>query len=267
MAVPLAPPNTPRGTERGKEYVHALEKGLAVLSVLAKADAPMSLSQVAAVCGASRASARRFLLTLTALGFVARSGKQFELTPKVLGLGAHRFDSGLLWQVARRPMQALSEQLNESCSAAVRDGADIVYVARVAASRIMSVNLDIGSRLPAAHTSMGRVILADLPGDELARFFGPTPLPALTGHTLTDPQDLIRAIGDARAQGFALIDQELELGLRSIAVPLRDGAGRVFAGLNVSAQAARVEPREMIGRILPKLRETATRIETLRASL
>ena len=257
------PPTVPRG----KEYVHALEKGLAVMGVLANADTPMSLSQVAAGCGASRASARRFLLTLTELGFVAQSGKQFELTPKVLSLGAHRFDGGLLWQVARPLMQALSDRLNESCSAAVRDGADIVYVARVAASRIMSVNLDVGSRLPAAHTSMGRVILADLLADELARFLATTPLPAQTGRTVTDPQELTRVIAETGEQGYALIDQELELGLRSIAVPLRDTSGRVFAGLNVSAQAARVDTAMMIKEFLPLLKESANRIEALRASL
>jgi IclR family pca regulon transcriptional regulator len=250
-----------------KEYVLALEKGLMVLTILAGATSGMTLSQVAAACGTSRASARRFLLTLTELGFVAQTGREFELTAKVLSLGARRFDRGLLWQAVLPQMQALSDQLNESCSAAVRDGADIVYVARVAASRIMSVNLEVGSRLPAAHTSMGRVILADLPEDALSQFLAQAPLPAKTGQTLTDPATLARAIGKSGAEGYALIDQELELGLRSIAVPLRDAAGRVFAGLNVSAQAARVTTRHMVQEFLPKLKETATRIEALRASL
>ena len=254
------------GTGR-KEYVNSLEKGLMVLKVLANASKGMTLSEVALACGTSRASARRFLLTLDELGFVEQIDKRFELTPKVLTLGGQRFDSGLLWQTAKPLMQALSHELNESCSAGIRDGDEIVYVARVAASRIMSVSLDIGSRLPAISTSMGRVILADISDGCFASFLTKARLDKLTPYTLTDPIELRDAVQKVREDGYSIIDQELELGLRSIAVPVRNAQGRVFAGLNISTQAARVEVRQMTEDFLPPLKETAEKISNLAATV
>ena len=246
-----------------KEYVNSLEKGLTVLKVLAVAPKGMTLSEVALACGASRASARRFLLTLEALGYVEQIDKRFELTPKVLTLGGQRFDSGLLWQAAKPLMQALSDELNESCSAGIRDGDEVVYVARVQASRIMSVSLDVGSRLPAIYTSMGRVILADISDQCFASFLEKTRMERLTPYAITDPLELREAVEKVREQGYSIIDQELELGLRSIAVPVRNAQGRVFAGLNISTQAARVEVRQMTEDFLPELNETAERISAL----
>jgi IclR family pca regulon transcriptional regulator len=208
----------------------------------------------------TRASARRFLLTLTALGYVEQSGRTFRLTAKVLSIGARYLAQMPFAQRAEPAMRALADRVNEACSAAVLDGPEIVYVARVPGPRIVSVTLTIGARLPAYCTALGRVLLSGLGPDRLAQVLAQSAIAPLTEHTLTDREAIAAAVERAGAEGYALVDQELEHGLRSIAVPLRDGRGAVAAALNVSAQAGRVPLERMREEFLPSLLEAAAEI-------
>lgn len=246
---------------RGREFVGSLERGLKVLQALGDAPEGLTLTDVAGRIGLTRATARRFLLTLLELGFVRQERRLFILTPKVLSLGVSYLSNRPIWQNAEPAMQELSRQVNESCSAAVLDGKDVVYVARVAGKRIMSVNITIGTRLPAVVTSMGRVLLSNMSATALHGFLENTQVPRYTENTITDRDALFREIDIARTNGYAIVDQELELGLCSIAVPLRDRAGRAFAGLNISTQAARFSKEALIRDVLPLMRDTARRIE------
>ncbi len=256
----------PAEAARGREFVGSLERGLKVLQALGEAPQGLTLTDVAGRLGLTRATARRFLLTLLELGFVRQDRRLFILTPKVLSLGVSYLSNRPIWQNAEPAMQELSRQLNESCSAAVLDGDDVVYVARVAAKRIMSVNITIGTRLPAVVTSMGRVLLSNMSTTALHGFLESTTIRRYTEHTVVDRDALFREIENARVMGYAIVDQELELGLRSIAVPLRDRAGRAFAGLNVSTQAARVPRETLIRDVLPLMRGAARRIEEFHTS-
>ncbi|RPH43775.1 MAG: IclR family transcriptional regulator [Burkholderiales bacterium] len=218
-----------------------------------------TLSDVARRAGISRAAARRLLHTLVELGYASTDGRLFRLRPKVLELGFSYLHGTGLWGAAQPVMVELVERLHESCSAAVLDGDDIVYVARVPTrTRIMSITLGLGSRLPAHLTSMGRVLLAALPGAELdARLAALGSVEARTERTLTDVDALRRAIAKARTQGHAILDQELEPGLRSVAVPVHGPGGTVIAALNVGTHASRVTMEDLRGRVLPALKETA----------
>ncbi|MEI2385335.1 IclR family transcriptional regulator C-terminal domain-containing protein [Breoghania sp. JC706] len=246
---------------RGREFVGSLERGLKVMQALGDAPEGLTLTDVAGRIGLTRATARRFLLTLTELGYVRQERRLFILTPKVLSLGVSYLSNRPIWQNAEPVMRELSRQVNESCSVAVIDGTEIVYVARVAGKRIMSVNITIGTRLPALTTSMGRVLLSNLSPPALNAFLAKAHIERFTEHTITDREALFAEIDKVRTRGYALVDQELEIGLRSIAVPLRDRAGRAFAGLNISTQAARVAREALVGEFLPLMRETAHRIE------
>ncbi|WP_440708664.1 IclR family transcriptional regulator domain-containing protein [Herbiconiux sp. YIM B11900] len=220
--------------EPGGGFVQSLARGLAVITAFDAERPEMTLSQVAAVTGLSRATARRFLLTLVELGYVRSDGRLFALTPRVLELG-YSFLGGLgLPEIAQPHLERLSRELGESTSASVLDGPDIVYVARVPTRRIMTVGITIGTRFPAYATSMGRVMLAALPADErAARLAHPEPV-AFTASTLTSAPALEAEIARVREQGWSIVDQELENGLRSVAVPVVR-AGRVVAAVNVSA--------------------------------
>lgn len=219
----------------GDQFVQSLARGLEVI-VAFDADHPeMTLAQVAQRTGYSRATARRFLHTLVELGYMRTDGKVFALTPQVLGLGT-AYLSGLgLPQIAQPHLEALSAQVGESTSVAVLDGTDIVYVARVATRRIMSVGIAVGTRFPAYATSMGRVLLAALDERALEDHLQRADLRALTPRTLHEPAALRRELARVREQGWALVDQELERGLTSIAAPIVDGRGATVAALNVSA--------------------------------
>ncbi|MEM9011140.1 MAG: IclR family transcriptional regulator C-terminal domain-containing protein [Pseudomonadota bacterium] len=251
---------------RRSELVGSFGKGLMVIKALAEAEKGMTLSEVAEVTGATRASARRYLLTLLELGYAEQIDKRFELTPRVLELGGPRYESGLTWQMAEPYMQRLASRLGESCTAAIRDGAEVVCTAHVDADRLLAFRLDVGARLPALSTALGRVILAEISDDCLRSVIDQAPPCRSTAFTKTDPGDLVAEAHRVRQQGYAIVDQELELGLRSIAVPLRNARGRVFAGLNVSAESARVEVRTMIEDYLGPLRETAETISRLNRS-
>ena len=237
-----------------------LAKGLAVLSAFGEERATMTLSQAAAAADLSRATARRILRTLVGLGYVVQEGRAFSLAPRILEIG-FRYLSTQSWIDRALPMmKAISEDTQESCSASILQGTEIVYVARVPARRIMSTGLTVGSRLPAFHTSMGRVQLGFLSETEIWRRLRSLRIEPYTPGTIVDLRALVERIGADRAQGFSIVDEELERGLRSIAVPLVNRDGRVLAALNVSAQANRITRNEMRERFLPRLSEAAGQV-------
>jgi IclR family pca regulon transcriptional regulator len=244
-----------------RQSLQSLERGIAVIQVFSRERPALTLSEVARLTGITRATARRILLTLEDLGHVRSDGRLFSLTPRVLTLGWAYLSSLNLWETAQPLMEELTKQTNESCSAATLDLPDVVYVARVPTSRIMTIALGIGTRLPAHCTSMGRVLLAALPEPELEDFLATARLEAYTDRTITDPERLRRTIHGVRDQGWALVDQELEIGLRSIAAPLRVD-GRTIAAINVSAAAPRVPLEQLRGRFLPELLRTVDQVAT-----
>ena len=251
-----------QGVERETQSIQALERGLAVIQVFSREHPALTLSDVARLAGTSRATARRILLTLERLGHVRSDGRRFSLTPRVLSLGWAYLSTLDLTELAVPLMKELVSTTGESSSIATLDLPDVVYVARVPTQRIMSITLSVGTRLPASATSMGRVMLADLPGDELDAFLAGGALRPFTERTVSDPDGIRRAIDEVREQGWAMVDQELELGLRSIAAPLRGADGRVLAALNVSAAASRVSLDDMRARFVPALLSTAEAIST-----
>jgi IclR family transcriptional regulator, pca regulon regulatory protein len=257
-----------------KDFVASLARGIEIIRAftseqtvnhsaarasIGPADA-LTLSQVAEKVGVARAVARRFLLTLAELGYVVTDGKYFRLTARVLDLGYAYLSSMPFSNVATEFLQEVAEQTRESCSASVLDGQDIVYVARVAAQRILSISLSIGARLPAYCTSMGRVLLAALPGPELESYLSKVQLRRRTPQTVTDKECLRQILSEVGREGYALTDGELEEGLRSIAVPVRSSGARVIAAINVSTQAGRVNKSQMVKEFLPLLRKAAQRI-------
>lgn len=244
------------------EHVRSLERGLAVLRAFSQDSPALTLAEVARRTGLTRATARRLLLTLERLGYVRCEGRDFMLTAKVLDLGYSYLSSLNLGALAQPDMEALVARTHESSSAAVLDGSEIVYVARVPTRQIMRISLGIGSRLPAYATAMGRVLLADLPVARLRCVLAASDLRPLTPRTLADVDALVDEIARVRGQGWALVDQELETGLRSVAAPLRDSAGRAIAALNVSAHAGRVTLDELRDDLLPMLLDTAASIST-----
>jgi len=243
-------------------FLQGLERGLAVIRAFSSETPSLTLSEVARDVSITPATARRILLTLEELGYVRSDGRRFSLTPRVLALGWAYLSSLDLGDIAGPFMEELSAKTRESCSVATLDLPDIVYVARVPTSRIMTVALGVGARLPAYATSMGRVLLAGLPEDELAAYLGSLDAEPLTQHTVTSIDGLRGVIARAASDGYALVDQELELGLRSIAVPILDARGRPVAALNVSAHAARSTRASLRSEVLGPLRECADHIST-----
>ena len=243
-----------------KEFMATLAKGLAVLGTFDKARPTMTLSQAAQATGLSRATARRILRTLTELGYVAQSGRQFSLSSSILKLGFTYLATQNWIEQATPLMRQLSEQFHESCSAAILEGTEIVYVARIPAGRIMSVTLAVGTRLPAFHTSLGRVQLGFLDHAEIWRRLMSLRLDAFTPSTITDIQALFDRVQEDRTQGFSIVDEELERGLRSIAVPIVDRNGQAVAALNLSTHSTRTTRNEMRDRFLPRLRAVAAEI-------
>jgi len=249
----------------GDGYVQSFARGLDVIRSFSAQAPEQTLTSVAARSGLTRAGARRILLTLQALGYVDSDGKLYRLTPRILDLGFAYLSSLPLWHLAEPVMQELVAQVGESCSAAVLDGTDVVYVVRVPTHKIMSITLSVGSRLPAYCTSMGRVLLADLPEDALAarlRACDPQPL---TRNTVTAIDTLTARVAQARRQGWCIVNQELEEGLISVAVPVTNRAGRTVAALNISGQANRTSARAVQDQLLPALQEAARTISRLLA--
>lgn len=245
------------GRGAGPDFVEALARGLDVLAVFDAGHRTMSLSEVAAAAGLARPTARRLLLTLEELGFVRQGGGGFELTPRVLTLGMAYVGALGLWDVARPHLEALVAQTGESSSMAQLDGPDIVYVARVSVPKLITLRVEIGTRFPAAQTSQGKVLLAALPLDELDRTLAlpsRAGLPTYIGRT---PEQLYSELTAVRARGWALADEELAPGVRSVAVPVRDGTGAVRAAVNVTVHAAETSTERLLGEHLPRLLRTA----------
>jgi IclR family transcriptional regulator, pca regulon regulatory protein len=245
-----------------KEFMATLAKGLALLGSFDKQRPTMTLSEAAKVTGFSRATARRILRTLAELGYVAQNGREFSLSSGILRLGfAYLATQSWIEQISPL-MRQLSEEFHESCSAAILEGTEIVYVARFPARRIMSVTLAVGTRLPAFHTSLGRIQLGFLDDAEFWCRLRSLRIEAHTPSTITDVQALYERVREDHAQGFSIVDEELERGLRSIAVPIVDRAGQAIAGLNISTHSTRTTRNEMRERFLPRLRAVADQIST-----
>jgi IclR family transcriptional regulator, pca regulon regulatory protein len=246
---------------QSSDFVQSLERGLSVIRAFDAEHRELALSDVARATGLTRAAARRFLLTLVRLGYVNFYDGRFSLRPRVLELGYAYLSSLSLPEVAQPHMEALVAKVNESSSISVLDDTDIVYVVRVPTRRIMSITLAVGTRLPAYATSMGRVLLAGLPDGELDARLERITIKPLTGRTVTDLDALRKTLTTVRKQGYAATDQELEEGLRSLAVPIRDVGGTVTAALNVSVHASRATMAVLRREFLPPAREAAAAIE------
>ena len=248
-------------TDREPHYVQSLERGLAVIRAFDARHPELTLSEVARICDLTRAAARRFLLTLADLGYVRTDGRLFSLTPRVLELGYAFLSSMSLPEVAEPHLERLVARVHESSSVSVLDGDDIVYVARVPTGRIMTVAINVGTRFPAYATSMGRVLLAGLAEPELTAYLDRIRLDRLTARTVPTAAALRAELRKVREHGYAIVDQELEEGLRAIAAPIRDRTGTVVGAVNVSVQAGRATVESMRADLLPPLLDAAAGID------
>ena len=239
-------------------FMMSLARGLLVIQAFSERRLQLSISQLSRRTALSRASVRRCLHTLSKLGFAGTDdGRSFYLRPRVLALG-HSYLSSMPLATAAQPiLEHLSQILHESCSIALLDGTEIVYVARAHVTRIMAIDLGVGTRLPAFCTSMGRVLLANLPANELESVLPKIEFKRFTDRTVTSVEKLRQVLAAVKREGHAIIDQELELGLRSMAVPVRNPAGRVVAAINVGAHGQRVSIQDMRTRFLPYLHAAA----------
>ena len=243
------------------DFMTSLARGLEVIQAFSRQRPLLSISQISQKTGIPRAAVRRCLYTLTQLGFVYSEDKRnFCLRPRILALGHAYLASTPLAKSAQPVLQHLCTLLHESSSVAILDGNDILYIARASTSRIMTIDLDIGSRLPALFTSMGRAQVAYLPQAEQHRILNETQMIQYTPKTLANRDSLLQELEQIREQGYAIIDQELEMGLRSIAVPIMDAAHQPVAAINVGMHADRVSISDMQTRILPVLQEAATEL-------
>lgn len=240
------------GKTRDTDQMGGFAKGLAVIEAFGEGRSSLTIADVARIAGLDRATARRCLLTLVKAGYATSDGRQFELTPRILRLG-HTFLAASLPRLIQSTLDQLADSVQESCSASVLDGREVVYIARAAKHRLMGVGLHPGSRLPAYCTSMGRVLLAALPPDHSRKLLLSTERPALTNHTVTDVDELMKELAKVRAQGYSLIDQEVEIGSRSIAVPVQNIAGRTVAAINIGAHVTRATMERIMDDYLPNL--------------
>jgi IclR family pca regulon transcriptional regulator len=244
-------------------FMTSLARGLAVVRAFSDQRRTLTIAQISQKTGIPRAAVRRCLHTLRQLGYAGAEMNNFSLKPKILTLGYSYLSSTPLTVSAQPYLNNISRVLNESCSLAVLDENEILYLARAATSRVMSVALNTGSRLPAYCTSLGRVLLAHLPEAELKHYLETVKLRAFTDRTVVSPKRLKEILMEVRSAGFAILDEELEVGLRSIAVPVRGASGRVVAALNVGVQAARVSTRQLQDEILPVLLKGSEELSVL----
>lgn len=245
-------------------YVQAFARGLDVIKSFSEKTPIQTLSEVAKQTSMTRAGARRILITLKELGYVAVDGRNFKLTPKILDLGFSYLSSMPIWNLAEPIVESLTEQVNESSSIAVLDGDEVIYVMRVSTRKIMKNSLAIGSRLPAFWTSLGRILLANKDDKSLEQMLNQTEtLPAYTRHTITDKAVLLETIRQTRLQGWSMVNQELEEGLLSIAAPIYSRNGQASAAINISGQANRNSLEQMKFEFLPKLLEASKSITEL----
>jgi IclR family pca regulon transcriptional regulator len=243
------------------DIVASLLRGLDVLGILSAADQPLSLAEVARLGATTRATARRLLLTLERIGYVATDGPTFWLRPKVMELGDAYLDGLGLPRIAHPHLAALAERVRDTCSLTVLDGDTVVYVDRVKAPRMMTVNIAIGTRLPAYVMSSGRVLLADLPEDALAAFLDGLHAEPITGHTRTARAELAAMVAQARTDGYAIADQEIDPALRAVAAPVRGPDGRAVGAVNVATHVTRASLEQLRDEVLPELLATTRAIE------
>jgi IclR family pca regulon transcriptional regulator len=246
---------------RPREFIQSLERGLAIIRAFGPHAPEQTVTELAATTGLTRATARRFLITLIELGYVESDGRIFRLTPKVLELG-YSFLSGLRFpDIALPHLERLVAEVDEGSEASVLDGDHIVYVARVPSSAVMTVSINVGARMPAHATSMGKVLLAFLPDEELDAYFETAELRSFLPRTVTDPAELRAQLEEVRKQGYAIVDQELEEGLVAIAAPVRGRGGRVVGAINLSSNVLRRSLESLRGELLEPLMRTARNIE------
>ncbi|MFZ0519790.1 MAG: IclR family transcriptional regulator C-terminal domain-containing protein [Candidatus Acidiferrales bacterium] len=266
LAAPLPPtPSAQIDALTGDpDFMTSLARGLAVIQAFSQKKRQLTISQVSAKTGFSRAAVRRCLYTLAKLGFAGSDdNRHFYLRPRVLALG-HSYISSMPLATAAQPvLEHFSRLMHESCSIATLDGLDIVYVARANVTRIMAIDLVVGSRLPAFCTSMGRVLLAHLPPDELESFLARIQFTRYTERTIVTADKLRPLLRLVVRNGYAIVDQELELGLRSMAVPIQNPSGKVVAAVNVGAHAQRVSNQDMLNKFLPHLQSAAQELSML----
>jgi IclR family pca regulon transcriptional regulator len=248
---------------RETDFIGSFAKGLKVIEAFGEASPRLSIADVSKATGLDRATARRCLLTLADLGYADYDGKFFALTQRILRLGHAYLSATPLPQIVQPLLDRLSDEVGQSASASVLDGTEIVYIARASQRRVMSINLMAGSRLPAYCASMGRVLLAALPEPDARELLRRTELRSFTPLTKTDPDQLADELAQVRSQGFAVIDQELELGLCSIAVPLVNSRGAVIAAINIGAPAAQFRATELAERFLTSLRAVASTLQPM----
>jgi IclR family pca regulon transcriptional regulator len=234
-------------------FIEAIARGFDVVKAFAPHQPVMTLSEVSAATGLARPTARRILLTLESLGYARVSGSGYALTPRVLELGVSYVRSMGLWDIARPHLEGLVARTHESSSMAQLDGSDIVYVARVAVPKIIALQVSIGTRFPALQTSLGKVLLAALPPDELASVLAEPSRSGVSARWQPDDAERDAALREVRAKGWALTDEQLAGGIRSVAAPVRDGAGRVIAAMNVTVHAAETSVATLTGEFLPWL--------------
>lgn len=246
--------------ETGPDFIEALARGLDVIRAFEPNRPTMTLSEVASATGLARPTARRMLLTLEELGYVRITQSGFALTPRVLELGMAYIGSASIWDIARPHMEQLVSHTHESSSLAQLDGSDIVYVARVAVPKIITLAVTIGTRFPALQTSLGKVLLAELPGDELERVLAEPSRSGITPLWQPDAQERTRVLNEVRTRGWSLTDEHLARGIRSIAAPVRDGTHKVVAALNVTVHAAETSIDTLTEKYLPLLLQTAAAI-------
>jgi len=251
------------GNRGGTDFIESLDRGLRVLEVFGGSRQPMTLSDLAKAADLPRATARRILFTLERAGFVATDGKLFRLMPRVLVLASSYLASNHVVSVLQPALDRLSGEAQEISSMAILDGDDVVFIARASPTRIFSAGIDIGYRLPAFCTSVGRVLLSRLPDDELAAALDKMDLAPLTPFTVTDRKLLLKTVIADRVRGYSLVDREAEPGFRSISVPIRRYDGVIVAAINMGAHVDRVSAAEMVERFLPRLREAAASVKSM----
>ena len=244
-------------------FMTSLARGLAVVRAFSDQRRSLTIAQISHKTGIPRAAVRRCLYTLKRLGYADSEANNFFLKPKILSLGYSYLSSTPLTVSAQPCLNGISRALNESCSLAVLDNEEVLYVARSATSRVMSIALNTGSRLPAYCTSLGRVLLASLSDEALQHYFDTVKLRAYTERTVVSVARLREILSEVRVSGYSVVEEELEVGLRSIAVPVRGAAGVVHASLNVGAQATRVSTRQMEEEFLPALLKSAQELSVL----
>jgi len=246
------PSSAPAGPHK-RDLIAGLEKGLAVIEAFDQDRPRLTISEVATRCGLTRAAARRYLITLEYLGYVSSDRKMYSLSPKVLRLGQSYMHSARLPRIVQPELQKLAFALKEASSAGVLDGNDVICIAATDAGRLVSLTLQPGTRVPAYCTANGRVLLSARPQADVDAWVAQQTLEPLTTHTLTSPEKLRDVIARVRLQGYAIVDQEFELGLRTISVALKNYRGEVLAALNVSAQTSRMSVAQLVETCLPAL--------------